>query len=118
MNYLEIAKRALREYYAQYDINDQNDQSPRSLEAVLQGEAIELWSDRSGRLFLVSDKEDAQRLMASDKTVQLGETYTAAEARRLVSIGDPAIVQEVAAFKLAMGGTVQGIERDHTSGKA
>jgi hypothetical protein len=33
-----------------------------SLESVLSGLVIELWSDPAGRLFIVADEDDAQRL--------------------------------------------------------
>lgn len=67
---------------------------PEPLEAVLKGLAIELWSDRAGCLFIVADEEDARRLGEPRGTV-----YTADELRRVVQIGDPAIVLEIHEWK-------------------
>lgn len=67
---------------------------PQSLEAVLKGLAIELWSDAAGQLFIVADEDDARRLGESRGTV-----YTPAEMRRVVQIGDPATVLEVHRWK-------------------
>lgn len=110
MNYIEIARQALLEHRSasipSYDINDINDKSIESLEAVLKGKAVELWSDTSGRLFIVADNQDAQRLIASDCTITRGETYTAAEARRVSTIGDSAIVAEIHEWKLRFDGVV------------
>jgi hypothetical protein len=64
------------------------------LEAVLKGRAVELWSDRAGCLFIVADEEDARRLWEPRGTV-----YTADELRRVVQIGDPAIVVEIHEWK-------------------
>jgi hypothetical protein len=61
------------------------------LEVVLPGLAVELWSDRAGRLFLVADEADARRVMARFGALR-GEVYTAAEARRIVAVSDPAPV--------------------------
>ena len=72
---------------------DQPDE-PEPLEAVLKGLAIELWSDRAGCLFIVADEEDARRLGEPRGTV-----YTADELRRVVQIGDPAIVLEIHEWK-------------------
>lgn len=77
---------------------------PQSLEAVLKGLAVELWSDRSGRLFIVAGEEDGNRLMAAG--VERGEIYTAAEARRIIQIGDPAIVAEIHDWKRRFDGVV------------
>ena len=67
---------------------------PEPLEAVLKGLAIELWSDRAGCLFIVADEEDARRLGEPRGTV-----YTADELRRVVQIGDPAILLETHEWK-------------------
>jgi hypothetical protein len=67
---------------------------PGPLEGVLKGLAIELWSDRAGCLFIVADEEDARRLGEPR-----GAVYTADELRRVVQIGDPAIVLEIHEWK-------------------
>lgn len=69
-------------------------QEPEPLEGVLKGLAIELWSDRAGCLFILADEEDARRLGEPRGTV-----YTADELRRVVQIGDPAIVLEIHEWK-------------------
>ena len=78
---------------------------PQNLEAVLKGFAVELWSDRSGRLFIVADEEDANRLMADG--VGRGEIYTAAEARQVVQISDPGTVAEVHEWKRRFDGVIR-----------
>ena len=85
-DYLSIARRALERPEAQ--------SQPESLEDVLKGLAIELWSDAAGCLFIVADEEDARRLGEPRGTV-----YTADELRRVVQIGDPAIVLEIHEWK-------------------
>ena len=85
-DYLNIARRALERPEAQ--------SQPESLEDVLKGLAIELWSDAAGCLFIVADEEDARRLGEPRGTV-----YTADELRRVVQIGDPAIVLEIHEWK-------------------
>ena len=76
---------------------------PESLEAVLKGRAVELWSDLLGeRLWLVGDEEDVQRLGEPR-----GSVYTAAEARMVCRITDKTIVREVHAWKLEFNGKVQ-----------
>lgn len=77
----------------------------QSLEEVLRGTAVELWSDRSGRLFIVADQDDANRLMADG--VSRGEIYTAAEARRIVRIADPDAVAEIHEWKRRFGGVIR-----------
>jgi len=68
---------------------------PLPLEAVLKGHAIELWSDALGeRFWLVADEADAATLGEPR-----GSVYTAAEARLVIQIADPASVAEVHAFK-------------------
>jgi len=72
------------------------------LEDVLRGLAIELWCDRSGeRFWLVADEADAAKLAEPRGTV-----YTAAEARRVVQIGDPATVAEIHAWKRQFDGVI------------
>lgn len=92
-DYLSIARRALER---------PDDQRPtEALETVLKGLAIELWSDAAGRLFIVADEEDARRLREPR-----GIVYTAVELRRVVQIGDPAIVREIHEWKRAFDGKV------------
>ena len=85
-DYLSIARRALE--------RPKELTQPERLEDVLKGLAIELWSDRAGRLFIVADEEDARRLGEPR-----GTAYTAEELRRVVQIGDPAIVLEIHEWK-------------------
>jgi hypothetical protein len=70
-----------------------------SLEGVLKGLAIELWSDAAGGLFIVTDEDDARRLGEPRGTVS-----TAAELRRVVQIRDPAIVREIHGWKRTFDG--------------
>lgn len=72
------------------------------LEDVLKGQAIELWSDAAGSLFIVADEDDARRLSEPRGTV-----YTADEMRRVVQIGDPAIVLEIHEWKRRFNGRVR-----------
>jgi hypothetical protein len=73
-----------------------------SLESVLKGLAVELWSDDAGRLFVVADEDDARRLGEPR-----GNVYTAAEVRRVVQIDDPDIVLEIHEWKRTFDGRVQ-----------
>jgi hypothetical protein len=75
---------------------------PQGLESVLKGSAIELWSTAAGRLFLVADEADANR----------GETYTAAEAWRVVQVADPATVAEIHRWKRLFDGKVSDFRRE------
>ena len=90
-DYLTIARRAL-------DLPPQTGQS-HSLDLVLKGLAVELWSDAVGRLFIVADEEDARRLGQPRGTV-----YTAAEVQRVIRIGDPDIVRKVHEWKRTFDG--------------
>ena len=81
-----------------------------SLEAVLSGRAVELWSDSTGRLFLVADQSDVERLTHSDDSIGRGEVYTAAEIRRIITIADPQIVAEIHAYKRRFDGVVSEIQ--------
>lgn len=85
-DYLRLARRALE--------RPNEPGQPEPLEDVLRGRAIELWSDAAGCLFIVADEEDARRLGEPRGTV-----YTAAELRRVVQIGDPALVLEIHEWK-------------------
>jgi hypothetical protein len=82
-DYLSIARRALEQT-----------KQPERLDDVLKGRAIELWSDAAGCLFIVADEDDTRRL-----GVPRGTVYTLAEMRRVVQIGDPAIVREIHEWK-------------------
>jgi hypothetical protein len=73
-----------------------------SLESALKGLAVELWSDAAGNLFIVADEDDALRLGESR-----GSVYTAAELRRVVQIGDPAIVLEIHEWKRTFDGRLR-----------
>lgn len=75
-----------------------------SLESVLKGLAVELWSDDAGRLFIVADEEDARRLGEPR-----GIVYTAVEVRRVIQIGDPSIVREIHEWKRAFDGNVREV---------
>ena len=97
-DYLSIARRAL-----------ERPKEPRqfaALEDVLKGLAIELWSDAAGGLFIVADEDDAHRLGELR-----GAVYTAAELRRVVQIGDPAIVLEIHEWKRAFNGRVREAQK-------
>ena len=74
-----------------------------SMESVLKGKAIELWSDALGqRFWLVADEEDAAKLGEPRGTV-----YTAAEARRVIEIGDPATVAKLHEWKRRFDGVIR-----------
>jgi hypothetical protein len=107
MTYIEIARQVIQKRAAQNPVTAPAiDAQSESLEDVLNGQAIELWSTEAGRLFLVADETDArgamERLGASR-----GEIYTAAEARRIVSVKDPAIVAEIHDWKKRFNGVVR-----------
>jgi len=92
-DYLSIARRAL-----------ERPKEPRqvgALKDVLKGLAIELWSDTAGRLFIVADEDDARRLEGPR-----GNVYTL-KLRRVVQIGDPAIVLEIHEWKRTFNGRLQ-----------
>ena len=102
-DYLRIARRAL-----------ERPTEPRqsgSLADVVKGLAVELWSDVAGSLFIVADEEDARRLSEPRGTV-----YTAAELRRVVGIGDPAIVREIHEWKRALNGNVREVQKRRSRG--
>jgi hypothetical protein len=84
------------------DTQPASEQQSRSLESVLRGLVIELWSDAAGRLFIVADEEDARRLGEPR-----GTAYTAPEVRRVDQIADPAIVLEIHAWKRAFDGRLR-----------
>ncbi len=81
-----------------------------SLEDVLRGWAIELWSDASGeRFWLVADEEDVSKLGEPR-----GSVYTAAEARRVAQVGDPAMVREIHDWKQRFNGCVREVQKRET----
>jgi hypothetical protein len=89
-DYLKIAKEVMRE--RQIGLRSE---AVTPLEAVLRGPALELWSDAQGeRFWLVADEEDAV-----PRAEPGNNTCMAAEARRVIQIGDPAIVREVHEWK-------------------
>jgi hypothetical protein len=78
-----------------------------SLEDVLRGRAIELWSDALGdRFWLVADEHGVTKLGEPR-----GNVYTAAEARRVVQVGDPAIVREIHEWKQRFDGRVRKVQK-------
>ncbi len=93
-DYLSIARRALE--------RPKEPIQPESLEDVLKGLAIELWSDAAGALFIVADEDDARRLGEPR-----GIVYTKAEMRRVVEIRDPATVLEIHEWKRRFNGRVR-----------
>ena len=96
MDYLEIARRVMRER------ENRPSEPDNSLEAVLKGRAVELWSDRLGeRLWIVSDEHDAKLLREPR-----GVTYSAAEVRCICRITDPDAVAEIHRWKRRFNGVV------------
>lgn len=97
-DYLKIARRVMRDRQM-----GPRPEVAKSLEAVLKGQALELWSDALGeRFWLVADEDDAG-LLGEPR----GEVYTAAEIRRVVQIADPAIVREIHEWKRTFNGRVR-----------
>lgn len=74
-----------------------------SLEAVLKGQAVELYLADGDRLFIVADEEDARLLVESR-----GAIYTSAEVRLVIQIGDPSTVAEVHRWKRQFDATLSG----------
>jgi hypothetical protein len=109
MTYVEIARRVIekrteqRQDSATYPTIETQ---PESLEDLLRGRAIELWSTASGRLFLVADEADARRAVDC-LGFPRGEVYTAAEAQRIIAVKDPAVVAEIHDWKLRFDGVVR-----------
>src|SRR5580693_7758391 len=93
-DYLSIARQALEQ--------PKEMQRFAALEDVLRGSVTELWTGAAGSLFIVADEDDARRLGEPRGTV-----YTAAEMRRVVQIGDPAIVREIHEWKRTFNGRVR-----------
>ncbi len=84
-------------------------EKPQSLEDSLRGLAIELWSNAAGCLFIVGNEDDARRLCEPRGTV-----YSASEVRRVVQIGDPAIVREIHEWKRVFDGHVREVQKRHS----
>ena len=80
-------------------------ESAQPLESVLKDRAIQLWSTRAGRLFLVADSEDAI-LAVTRLGTRRGEIYTSAEIRRIVAVRDPAVVSEIHEWKRRFDGAL------------
>ena len=96
-DYLSIARQALERP------NEPRQFAP--IENLLKGQVIELWSDSAGSLFIVADEDDARRLGELR-----GSVYTAVELRRVVQIGDPAIVLEIHEWKRTFNGRVRELD--------
>src|SRR5450432_1939534 len=78
--YLKIAREVMRERQTA-----PKPEAAEPLEAVLKGQALELWSDALGeRFWLVADEDDVVLLGESR-----GNVYTATEGRFVVQIADP-----------------------------
>ena len=84
---------------------------PEPLESVLKGQAIELWSTAAGRFFLVANEDDARQVIERFGA-RRGEIYTAAEARRIIGVNDPAVVAEIHDWKRQFDGTVREFRRE------
>src|SRR5262245_20674008 len=96
-DYLKIAREVMREQQ-----RSTNEKAQESLEAVLKGQALELWSKSAGEHFwLVADEDDARLLGERRDTV-----YTAAEAHRVIQIADPKIVAEIHRWKRRFNATL------------
>jgi hypothetical protein len=109
MTYVEIARRVMQERAgaaAGPTAQPKVDVLPASLEDALHGRAIELWSTAAGRLFLVADDADARQAM-EHFGARRGEIYTAAEARRIVAVGDPKVVAEIHDWKRRFDGVIR-----------
>jgi hypothetical protein len=100
-SYLEIARQVLKDRRRVQEPKSDPEGNP--LEDVLKGLAVELWSDvLVERFWLVADEADAARIGEARGTV-----YTAAEARRVVQIGDPAVVAEIHQWKRRFDGVIR-----------
>ena len=97
MDLLEIARRADAEWKALHS-GGMDD-----LEAILSGWALELWSDATGSMFIVSDEGSARKLGE-----RRSRTLTARELRLVVTISDPDVAREVMAWKRTFDGTISG----------
>jgi hypothetical protein len=91
--YLEIARQLMRAGQ-----NARVDKSSGSLEVVLEGRAVELWSNSAGLLFLVAG-DDEVRLAIERLGARRGQIYAAEEALRIIAVNDPCVVREIHALK-------------------
>jgi hypothetical protein len=91
----------------------QSEIEPEPLEEVLKGQAIEMWSTATRRLFLVADEADACR--AKERFgARRGDIYTAAEIRRIIAVKDPAVVAEIHDWKRRFDGVIRELsDGDH-----
>jgi hypothetical protein len=106
-DYLKIAREIMRERQTA-----PTPEAAEPLEAVLKGQALELWSDALGeRFWFVADEDDAVLLGESR-----GNIYTAAEGRFVVQIADPGVVAEVHRWKRQFNGTIRDCQR-HRDGE-
>ncbi len=87
--------------------SSQPTEASEPLEVVLKGRAVELWPTAAGRLFLVADEDDPRRTITRFGA-QRGEIYTAAEARRIIAVNDPAAVAEIHDWKRQFDGKIGG----------
>jgi hypothetical protein len=97
-DYLSIARQALE--------RPKERSAPESLEDVLKGLAVELWSDATGGFCIVADEADARRLGEPR-----GNVYTASEMRRVIQIGDPAVVLEIHEWKRVFDARVREVQK-------
>ncbi len=101
-DYLKIARKVMRERQTA-----PRPESGKPLEAVLKGQALELWSDvLAERFWLVADEDDAVLIGEPRGTI-----YTAAEARRIVQIADPSVVAEVHRWKQQFNAKLSDCQR-------
>jgi hypothetical protein len=85
--------------------------SEQSLEDVLDGKAVELWSDAAGdRFWIVADEKDAATLMRLEG-VGRGAIYTAPEVRLIIRMDDPETAQMIHRWKLETHGVVREVNR-------
>jgi hypothetical protein len=73
----------------------------KSMESVLKGCAVELWSDGE-RIWLVADEEDARKLKERP-----GAVYTAPEAKLLCGVTDLAAVRQIHLWKQTTNSTIR-----------
>lgn len=82
-----------------------------SLQCVLKGNAVELWSTAAGRLFLVADEADAREALKRFG-LRRGEIYTGIEATRIIALKDAAAAAEIHDWKRRFDGVVQEARRE------
>jgi len=79
-------------------------------ESVLTGQAVELWSDSAGGLFLVADEEDV-KLATERYGVKRSGIYSVAEIWCIVAITDPRTVYEIHTSKRKLDAVVSSSGR-------